>query len=156
MSLDRTQRVDIDLIAKLLNVDVTDARALVDGLVYPSLDDPDELIPAVTAVSGNVRLKLADAVEAADTNPIYNDYVTALRAGRTRRPDRRGNQGPPRRAVDPRGARRPIRRTDLTRLRHRRLRRALGRQRRRLPALRAVDDRNLGHAETRLRRGQFD
>ncbi|MGV7254596.1 helicase [Mycobacterium kansasii] len=79
MSMDRTRRVDIDLIAQLLAVPVDDARALIDGLVYPSLDDPDELIPATTALSGNVRQKLADALEAAHTNPVYNDYVAALR-----------------------------------------------------------------------------
>ena len=71
MCLDRTQRVDIDLIAALLEVGVDDARDLIAGLVYPSLDDPDELVPAVTALSGNVRTKLARALEAAQTNPIY-------------------------------------------------------------------------------------
>ncbi|WP_183155387.1 hypothetical protein [Mycobacterium persicum] len=78
MCLDRTQRVDVDLIAKLLEVDIADARDLIAGLVYPSLDDPDELVPAVTALSGNVRAKLARALEAAHTNPSYNDYAAAL------------------------------------------------------------------------------
>lgn len=79
MSLDRAGRVDIDLIAQLLEVPLDDARALIGGLVYPSLDDPDELVPAVSALSGNVRRKLHDATQAARTNPIYNDYVAALR-----------------------------------------------------------------------------
>jgi len=79
MSLDRAGRVDIDLIAQLLEVPVDDARALIHGLVYPSLDDPDQLVPTVTALSGNVRQKLHDATHAARTNPIYNDYVAALR-----------------------------------------------------------------------------
>jgi N12 class adenine-specific DNA methylase len=78
MCLDRTQRVDVDVIARLLEVSVDDARDLIAGLVYPSLDDPDELVPAVTALSGNVRVKLARALEATETNPIYNDYVAAL------------------------------------------------------------------------------
>jgi N12 class adenine-specific DNA methylase len=79
MSLDRCQRVDIDLIAKLLNIGVVDARELIEGLVYPSLDDPDEPTPATQALSGNVRQKLAAATQAAQTNPVYNDYVNALR-----------------------------------------------------------------------------
>lgn len=78
MCLDRTQRVDVDLIANLLEVEVDDARDLIAGLVYPSLDDPDELVPAVSALSGNVRSKLARALDAAETNPIYNDYAAAL------------------------------------------------------------------------------
>ncbi|ORJ54338.1 helicase-related protein [Mycobacterium simiae] len=78
MCLDRTQRVDVDLIARLLEVGADDARDLIAGLVYPSLDDPDELVPAVTALSGNVRTKLARALEAAQTNPTYNDYAAAL------------------------------------------------------------------------------
>ena len=79
MSLDRARRVDLDMIAGLLGVGTDDARALIDGLVYPSLDDPDELIPAATALSGNVRQKLADATEAAHPDPVYNEYVGALR-----------------------------------------------------------------------------
>jgi hypothetical protein len=55
MSLDRARRVDLDLITGLLGVGTDDARALLDGLVYPTIDDPDELIPATTALSGNVR-----------------------------------------------------------------------------------------------------
>ncbi|VBA62314.1 helicase [Mycobacterium attenuatum] len=78
MCLDRTQRVDVDLIARLLEVDTSDARDLMAGLVYPSLDDPNELVPAVIALSGNVRVKLARAFEAAQTNPIYHEYATAL------------------------------------------------------------------------------
>lgn len=79
MSLDRTRRVDMTLISELLGVGDDDARALLDGLVYPSLEDPDELVPATAALSGNVRAKLAAAIEAADTNPVYEPYVAALR-----------------------------------------------------------------------------
>lgn len=79
ISLDRARRVDIDLIAALLGVGAEDARAVLEGLVYPSLHDPEELIPASKALSGNVRQKLADAVEAARRDPVYNDYVAALR-----------------------------------------------------------------------------
>lgn len=80
MSMDRTQRVDVELIASLLEVDVADARDLLDGLVYPSVHDPDELVPATTALSGNVRTKLTQALAAAETNPVYNGYVRALQA----------------------------------------------------------------------------
>ena len=79
MSLDRNLRVDIDYIAGLLEVPVSDARALIDGLVYPSLDDPDELVPATTALSGNVRQKHQQAALAAEHNPIYQAYADALR-----------------------------------------------------------------------------
>ncbi len=79
MSLDRTRGVDIDLIATLLGVGTPDARSLLDGMVYPSLEDPDELVPATNALSGNVRSKLAAAIAAADTNPVYESYVAALR-----------------------------------------------------------------------------
>ena len=80
MSLDRAQRVDIDLIAALLEVPAADARDLIAGLVYPSLDDPDELVPAVTALSGNVRAKTRRAPSRPPhTDPIYSDYVHALR-----------------------------------------------------------------------------
>ncbi|AGM31628.1 putative helicase (plasmid) [Mycobacteroides abscessus subsp. bolletii 50594] len=79
MSLDRNLRIDLDYIAELLEVPVSDARDLIDGLVYPSLDDPDELIPAVTALSGNVRRKYTEAALAAEHNPIYAPYAAALR-----------------------------------------------------------------------------
>ncbi|WP_457142380.1 AAA family ATPase [Mycobacterium sp. URHB0021] len=79
VSLDRTRRVDLDLIAGLLDVDSATARHLLQGLVYPDLDDPDELVPATTALSGNVRQKLAAASAAAHANPVYQGYVAALR-----------------------------------------------------------------------------
>ena len=79
MSLDRTRRVDLNLIGVLLDVDTATARDLLQGMVYPDLDDPDELVPATTALSGNVRQKLADAVAASQTDPVYQEYVAALR-----------------------------------------------------------------------------
>ena len=77
--LDQHQRVDVAHIAALLADTEDSVREQLRGLVYPSLSDPDQLIPAVTALSGNVRRKLAQARAAADTNPIYADYVHALR-----------------------------------------------------------------------------
>lgn len=79
ISLDRAKGVDMALIAQLLNVSDEDAHALIQGLVYPSLDDPDELVPAVGALSGNVREKYEAALVAAETNEIYRPYVSALR-----------------------------------------------------------------------------
>lgn len=79
ISLDQHHIVDLDYIATLLNISTTQARQQLRGMVYPSLDDPDSLLPAATALSGNVRDKLATAILAAETNPIYEEYVTALR-----------------------------------------------------------------------------
>ncbi|WP_240275198.1 DEAD/DEAH box helicase family protein [Mycobacterium ulcerans] len=79
ISIERTRGVDINLISALLDTNADHAHALLDGLVYPSLTNPDELVPATTALSGNVRAKLAAAIEAADTNAVYEPYVHALR-----------------------------------------------------------------------------
>ncbi|HTX97821.1 MAG TPA: hypothetical protein VME67_25095 [Mycobacterium sp.] len=75
MSLDRARRVDLDFIGTLLGVGADEAPALLNGLIYPSLDDPSEWIAAPAALSGNVREKLTRAVEAARTDPRYSDYV---------------------------------------------------------------------------------
>lgn len=80
MCLDQRRRVDVDHIAGLLDISPEQAREQLHGLVYPSLHNPDELIPAPTALSGNVRTKLAAAIAAAETTSVYDDYVTALRA----------------------------------------------------------------------------
>lgn len=80
LSMDRLQRVDLELVGELLDVDEDTARDLLGDLVWPSVHDADELIPASVALSGNVRDKLAAAEKAAATNPIYRDYVRALRA----------------------------------------------------------------------------
>jgi hypothetical protein len=59
--LDQHQRVDVAHIAALLADTEDSVREQLRGLVYPSLSDPDHLIPAVTALSGNVRRKLVNA-----------------------------------------------------------------------------------------------
>ncbi len=79
ISIDQYQRIDIAYIAELLGTDQAAAAEQLRGLAYPSLDDPDELVPAATALSGNVREKLAAATAAAERDPAYQDYVTALR-----------------------------------------------------------------------------
>ena len=81
ISLHRTQRVDIPLIASLLGVDTDTAHSRLHGLAYPSLEDPTDLVPAARALSGNVRVKLAQAIEASrDAPQLYNDYISALKA----------------------------------------------------------------------------
>lgn len=79
ISIDQHQRIDVGYIAGLLGIEPTAAAEQLRGLAYPSLDDPDELVPAVTALSGNVRQKLAAATAAAERDPAYRDYVSALR-----------------------------------------------------------------------------
>ncbi|EUA09674.1 methyltransferase domain protein [Mycobacterium kansasii 662] len=79
ISIDQHQRIDIAYIANLLGTDQAVAAEQLRGLAYPSLNDPDKLVPAATALSGNVRQKLAAATAAAQRDPAYQDYVTALR-----------------------------------------------------------------------------
>lgn len=79
ISIDQHQRIDVGYIAGLLGIEPTAAAEQLRGLAYPSLDNPDELVPAVTALSGNVRQKLAAATAAAERDPAYRDYVSALR-----------------------------------------------------------------------------
>ncbi len=78
ISLDQTGRVDVTRIAELLGTDPTTAAEQLHGLAYPSLDDPEVLIPAAVALSGNVRTQLREAILAAEADPRYNDYVSAL------------------------------------------------------------------------------
>jgi N12 class adenine-specific DNA methylase len=80
ISIDQHHRIDVDYIAALLGAQPDTVRDQLRGLAYPSLDDPDELVPAVTALSGNVRNKLSAARAAAETNPAYTEYVSALQA----------------------------------------------------------------------------
>ncbi|ORV08070.1 helicase [Mycolicibacterium fallax] len=79
ISMDARHRVDVEHIAQLLGDSVENTRDRLSGLVYPSLHNPAELIPAAQALSGNVRRKLAAAETAAAADPVYRDYVRALR-----------------------------------------------------------------------------
>lgn len=79
ISLDHNGGVDIAHIATLLNTDPADAREKMRGLVFPSLRDPDILIPAAQALSGNVRQQLRQAEVAAEHDPRYHEYAAALR-----------------------------------------------------------------------------
>jgi N12 class adenine-specific DNA methylase len=78
ISVDTYGEPRLDHIAQLLGIDQAEARAAVRGLVF---DDPatNRLVPAAEYLSGNVRRKLAAAVEAAAGNDDYQENVTALR-----------------------------------------------------------------------------
>ncbi|MFA5607593.1 MAG: helicase-related protein [Leucobacter sp.] len=78
ISLDQHGGVDLNHIATLLGSDTDTAREHLRGLVFPSLRDPEVLIPATTALSGNVRKQLREATQAAETDPRYHEYVEAL------------------------------------------------------------------------------
>ena len=79
ISLDQHGGVDLDHIATLLGTDKHAAREHLRGLVFPSLRDPEVLIPATAALSGNVRRQLREAQKAAENDPRYHEYVDALR-----------------------------------------------------------------------------
>ena len=81
ISLDRSGRVDLTVVGELLGTDAETARTMLAGLVYPSLTDPDDLVAAPTALSGDVRAKLAAATTASFDHPgVYDDYLAALAA----------------------------------------------------------------------------
>jgi N12 class adenine-specific DNA methylase/predicted ABC-type ATPase len=76
--LDRHARVRLDVIATLLGTaSEQEARARLGTLVF---DDPaeDRLVPAPEYLSGNVRVKLAQAAQAAATDPAYEANIEAL------------------------------------------------------------------------------
>jgi N12 class adenine-specific DNA methylase len=74
---DRVGKVDLQLIASLLGVASEQARQVLGDLVY---EDPDggELIPATEYLSGNVRVKLDRAREAAAIDSKFDVNVAAL------------------------------------------------------------------------------
>jgi N12 class adenine-specific DNA methylase len=78
VSLDRTGRVDLELVADLLGVPEVEARPALDGLVFA---DPDSgaLVHAPEYLSGDVRVKLARAQAAAEKDPAFAVNVEALR-----------------------------------------------------------------------------
>nr|WP_174843764.1 helicase [Cryobacterium sp. TMT2-23] len=80
LSLDRTGRIDLDTIAHLLGQTEAEARAGLGEMVY---DDPKtgHLIHAPEYLSGDVRIKLDDALAAAETDPEqFTVNVAALQA----------------------------------------------------------------------------
>ncbi|MGH2903067.1 MAG: methyltransferase domain-containing protein, partial [Solirubrobacteraceae bacterium] len=76
---DRLGRVDLDVIGSLLGLTPGRVRPALGELVYT---DPDGqvLVPAAEYLSGNVRVKLERAREAAATDPTFDVNVAALDA----------------------------------------------------------------------------
>ena len=74
---DRLGKVDVQLIASLLGLEPEQARLALGELVY---EDPDShaLVPAAEYLSGNVRVKLDRAREAAAIDPRFDVNVAAL------------------------------------------------------------------------------
>ncbi|WP_280404557.1 helicase-related protein [Nocardia brasiliensis] len=77
--LDTHGHIDLPVIASLLGVDDDEARIQCRGLIYPDPAEDGRFLPAPEYLSGNVRLKLDRAREAAASDPeTYSDNVTAL------------------------------------------------------------------------------
>lgn len=80
ITLDHYGYVDLAEVGQLRGITSEEARAELGTLVY---DDPStqRLVPAAEYLSGNVRVKLREAQEAAETDPeTYNVNVPALEA----------------------------------------------------------------------------
>lgn len=77
VSLDRTGRIDLPLIADMLGMDESEARQALGGLVFT---DPvtDELIHAPAYLSGDVRVKLEQATARAADDAEFQANVDAL------------------------------------------------------------------------------
>lgn len=77
VSLDRSGRIDLSLIADLLGLPEDDARAALAGLVFTE-PTTGRLIHAPEYLSGDVRVKLDQARGAAQGDPAFEPNVTAL------------------------------------------------------------------------------
>ena len=75
ISLGERGRVDLDRVAQLLDQPTAQAREAIRGLVYADPDVPEDLVPAATALSGNVRAKHARVADAARTDPGNRDWA---------------------------------------------------------------------------------
>lgn len=79
LSLDQHGRVDLTAIAGYLDTTPELARSQLGELVYDDPADPGGgLVPAAGYLSGNVRVKLEQAREAAETDARYSPNVAAL------------------------------------------------------------------------------
>jgi N12 class adenine-specific DNA methylase/SAM-dependent methyltransferase len=78
VSLDRTGRIDLPLIADLLGTSQAEARPSLAGLVFTDPAD-DQLVHAPAYLSGDVRTKLQTAEDRAARDPEFAVNVTALR-----------------------------------------------------------------------------
>ena len=80
--LDTHGQIQLPEIARLLGRSDPEARAALGDLVFTDPADPDRLIPAPEYLSGNVRIKLVDARQAAvrDGDQRWAPNITALTA----------------------------------------------------------------------------
>ena len=77
VSLDRTGRVDLGVVADLLGVPEAEAAGSLTGLAFTD-PDTNELVHAPDYLSGDVRSKLASARTRAGTEPAFAANVEAL------------------------------------------------------------------------------
>lgn len=77
VSLDRTGGIDLPLIADMLGMTETEARAALTGLVFTD-PETDELVHAPAYLSGDVRTKLDAAKTRVANDPSFQTNVTAL------------------------------------------------------------------------------
>lgn len=80
ISLGESGHVDLGRIGELLGQTPQDARESVRGLVYRDVHNPDILLPASTALSGNVRAKHDLAARALLESPDDAEWVEVERA----------------------------------------------------------------------------
>ena len=79
VSMDRTGTVDLPLVADLLGVSESDARAALRGLVFTE-PETGGLIHAPEYLSGDVRVKLDAARSATERDEAFQENVAALEA----------------------------------------------------------------------------
>ncbi len=80
VSLDRTGRIDPQLIGDLLHIPEETVAVRLGSLVFADPDAGGELVVAGQYLSGNVRAKLRAAVVIANEDPAYLGNVAALQA----------------------------------------------------------------------------
>ncbi|MDV8002868.1 DEAD/DEAH box helicase family protein [Rhodococcus sp. IEGM 1408] len=81
LCMDESATVNVDRIAELLGTDNDNVEAQLqsEALAFRSTEDPATWIPRTRYLSGNVRVKLAEAETAANNDDRYRANATALR-----------------------------------------------------------------------------
>ena len=81
LCMDESATVNVDRIAELLDTDIDNVENQLqrEALAFRSTSDPGTWIPRSRYLSGNVRVKLAEAEEIADDDTRYRANVTSLR-----------------------------------------------------------------------------
>lgn len=82
LSMDESATVNVARIAELLSSDTDEVEAQLqsEGLAFRSTVDPTTWIPRTRYLSGNVRVKLAEAETTAQNDDRYRSNASALRA----------------------------------------------------------------------------